>query len=294
MTLMLPESVGGYEIHSGWTGHSSSKINTTPPPGPFEEGDDDDLDTQVGEWITLNTHSADTTQVATSIADQLDLTGHYRSSLIRGATLHDLGKLLPKWCSALPNPAPSEDAYAKSPWLYCFDLTGCKATAEVLRIVQQQPRQHVIHQQHGPESLALHLRLRLDQSTRDAISTLLGHPPKLVLFRPGCRHEAASALAMWHRYYHTLDSDFPALTIYMVAAHHGKVRTVLGSNARMDEPNVCSVPSSQPITLKSDSLWPLDFAAAQDGASGEFSEDGSTFVMKAPGWTGLVADLLSG
>ena len=37
---------------------------------------------------------------------------------------------------------------------------------------------------------------------------------------------------------------------------------------------------------------PLDFACAVDGASGRFSEDGSEFTFDAPGWTGLVADLL--
>lgn len=294
MTLMLPESVGGYDIHSGWTGQSSSKLSATPPPGPFEDGDDDDLDTQVGQWVTLSTHSTDTTKVATDIADQLDLTGSHRTSLIQGAHWHDLGKLLPKWFNALPTPAPSGDPYAKSPWLYTFDLTECKAIADILSVVQKQPKQHVIHQQQGPECLALHLRLRLDQSTRDAISTLLRHPPKLVPFRPNCRHEAASALALWHRYYRAHERAFPALAIYMVAAHHGKVRTVLGTSARMDEPNVCGIPSSQPIELQGDSLWPLDFTAAQDGASGEFSEDGSSFVMAAPGWTGLVADLLGG
>ena len=39
---------------------------------------------------------------------------------------------------------------------------------------------------------------------------------------------------------------------------------------------------------------PLDFSCAVDGASGRFAEDGSEFIFEAPGWTGLIADLLGG
>jgi CRISPR-associated endonuclease/helicase Cas3 len=40
--------------------------------------------------------------------------------------------------------------------------------------------------------------------------------------------------------------------------------------------------------------WKLDFEASTDGAAGDFSEDGNTFTFAAPGWSGLVADLLGG
>ncbi len=44
-----------------------------------------------------------------------------------------------------------------------------------------------------------------------------GHVP----FRPGMRHEAGSALAMWKRYREG-GSSYPALAVYLVAAPHGK------------------------------------------------------------------------
>lgn len=40
--------------------------------------------------------------------------------------------------------------------------------------------------------------------------------------------------------------------------------------------------------------WKLDFEAANDGAAGDFGDDGNTFTFAAPGWSGLVADLLGG
>jgi len=112
-------------------------------------------------------------------------------------------------------------------------------------------------------------------------------------FRPGFRHEVASALAMWHRYYREHNADFPALAIYIVAAHHGKARTVLTSLPSVDRANVCGIPINGPTNLPWDQTWCMDFEAARDGASGIFHEDG-TFTFDAPGWTGLVADLLGG
>jgi CRISPR-associated endonuclease/helicase Cas3 len=107
-------------------------------------------------------------------------------------------------------------------------------------------------------------------------------------FRPEMRHEAASALAMWHRYGEGT-ANYPALAVYLAAAHHGKVRTVLRSTAKGGN-DVFGV-SCNSKALKIDGVtWPLDFDVAHDGAAGEWREDG--FAIRGHGWTGLVADLL--
>jgi hypothetical protein len=62
-------------------------------------------------------------------------------------------------------------------------------------------------------------------------------------FRPGLRHEAASTLALWWRFYYDGHADFPALTLYGVAAHHGIVRTSLSAREQ-EEPNICGIPLS--------------------------------------------------
>jgi CRISPR-associated endonuclease/helicase Cas3 len=116
------------------------------------------------------------------------------------------------------------------------------------------------------------------------------------------RHEAASALALWHRYYRVRTARFPAITIYLVAAHHGLVRTVLSSRSTRPLPNVAGIPiTDPPLALlwgkDVEEDWPLDFNCAQDGTNGEFSEDADgnlLFTPAAPGWTALVADLLGG
>lgn len=120
--------------------------------------------------------------------------------------------------------------------------------------------------------------------------------------RAGMRHEAASALAAWRRYYRDHAADFPALAIYLIAAHHGLVRTALNSRSAAKQPNIAGIPvTDPPPTLpwheKSGDNWQLDFAPASDGSDGAFSENDSgelVFTPSAPGWSALVADLLGG
>jgi CRISPR-associated endonuclease/helicase Cas3 len=121
--------------------------------------------------------------------------------------------------------------------------------------------------------------------------------------RARMRHEAASALAAWRRYYRDCAADFPALTVYLIAAHHGFVRTVLNSRpAPAKQPNVAGIPATEPPPAlpwheKPGDNWQLDFAPASDGANGTFSENANgelVFTPITPGWTALVADLLGG
>jgi CRISPR-associated endonuclease/helicase Cas3 len=114
----------------------------------------------------------------------------------------------------------------------------------------------------------------------------VGHVP----FRPGLRHEAASALAMWKRYRENQnESAYPALAVYLAAAHHGKVRTVLRAITDEGE-DVFGVMSEPGAVELSGKQWPFDFSVAKDGAEGEWKDD--RFVLTGYGWTGLVADLL--
>jgi CRISPR-associated endonuclease/helicase Cas3 len=102
------------------------------------------------------------------------------------------------------------------------------------------------------------------------------------------RHEAASALAMW-RYYREQRAPYPALSVYLAAAHHGKVRTVVRATTLAAD-DVFGV-TRQPDALEFDGkAWPLDFGVAADGAAGDWGE--REFVVSDHGWTGLVADLL--
>jgi CRISPR-associated endonuclease/helicase Cas3 len=121
--------------------------------------------------------------------------------------------------------------------------------------------------------------------------------------RAGMRHEAASALATWRRYYRDRAADFPALTIYLIAAHHGLVRATLNSRpAPARQPNVAGIPVTEPPPPlpwheRPGDNWQLDFVPASDGANGTFSEKANgelVFTPASPCWTALVADLLGG
>lgn len=108
-------------------------------------------------------------------------------------------------------------------------------------------------------------------------------------FRPGLRHEVASALAMWSKYRTSDTKPYPALAVYLAATHHGKARTVLRSTT--DEGDDVFGVRSEPNTLViGTDQWPLDFSIAKDGAEGRW--EGDEFVLTGYGWTGLVADLL--
>jgi CRISPR-associated endonuclease/helicase Cas3 len=108
-----------------------------------------------------------------------------------------------------------------------------------------------------------------------------------VQFRPDLRHEVASALAMWKRYREC--APYPALAVYLVATHHGKVRTVLRSTTGEGD-DVFGVRSEPGTLLLGSEQWSLDFSIAKDGAEGRW--EGNEFVLTGYGWTGLVADLL--
>ncbi len=303
MTLLLPAAYGGYEVSRGWTGETGSMLEAVPLPGPFEGGEDEDRESLTGNWVSLETHLLDVRDVVSRISDSLSLDGAGSKCLIRAAELHDIGKSLDSWQEALPHLCPREgELYAKSPYELAIDVTelGDEAREKCLRLIQDDPDQKIFMTELKSaadlpsESLHAQIFLRPSRRTMDDLFNLTGKRPKVTPFRPGFRHEAASALAMWQRYYRGKDApDFPALAIYLVASHHGKVRTVLRSNPRVAEPNVCGIPTHHPTALPWNPAWTLDFEAAIDGASGAFGEDGA-FTFEAPGWSGLVADLLGG
>ena len=302
MTLMLPAACGGYETALGWTGDPQSKIDEDiPPPGPFEDRDDEDRESITGNWVSLETHLSDTRNAAERISASLNLEEAESKCLIRAAELHDIGKSLDRWQGKLPCPRPKEnELYAKSPDELVVNVTKLsdKAREECLERIQNDRNQTIFKTELRTvaESISLHVQvsLRPSRPTMDELCKLVGERPKIKQFRPGFRHEVASALAMWRQYYRNeAPPDFPALAVYIVAAHHGKVRTVLGANPHVTEPNVCGIPIDDSTALSWNPAWRMDFEAANDGASGEFDADGA-FIFKAPGWSGLVADLLGG
>jgi CRISPR-associated endonuclease/helicase Cas3 len=301
MVVMLPRRAGGYSASQGWTGRTGDCVEVAAPPGPFDEGFKGDCLSEDGEWVTLTDHLGDVRREAELIAGEMRLPDLLGRCMVTAAEQHDIGKALKHWQDKLPQPSPDADEqWAKAPYLFAVRPREAVFEAQVEAILSIAG----IHFRRAPAEPGSRLadcflwhtcaKVR-DTAQREWLSEIRRidgvQSAWMVPFRPGLRHEAASALALWYQYFRRR-AEFPALTIYLVAAHHGKVRTVLTARTKQGT-DVCGVPRETSGLPWSGGL-PLDFSCAADGAEGEFSADGATFAYSSPGWTGLVADLLGG
>ena len=302
MLVMLPRSYGGYSRELGWTGRRTDKLESSPLPGePYEQFEDDRY-AESGYWVTVADHLKDTEHEAMRIVRELDLKttaiGELGASVVHASSKHDIGKALSQWQSALPKPFPLNGGiWAKAPFQFAVVANGSAAAKRAEELIGGHCRVHRAepwkHDAEGGESRFVWLTdSRVTTANIKRILGLEGLKRAWnVPFRPGLRHEAATALALWHNYYRDGNRSFAALSIYLCAAHHGKVRTVLASRTPSGD-DVCGIPKTDTMLPWND--MPLDFTCAVDGAAGHFSEDGTEFIFEAPGWSGLVADLLGG
>lgn len=294
MVVMLHRALGGYDSKLGWTSDRRDVLAQVSRPGRGRVLRDD-ARTEIGYWAKLSCHLADARRSATEICDALALKEKVREAVIEAAGLHDLGKAHPRWQSALPailQPSPGEP-WAKCPRVLAVEVTD-NSRAVGKWVAATRPVAYFLGEERR-ERRGVTLRWAIDDKlTRaelDSLKTIdgvrwAGH----VAFRPGLRHEAASALAMWRRYRDSPHArPYPALAVYLAAAHHGKVRTVLRAitDAGDDVFGVARDPDALELLAQ---RWPLDFSVAKDGAEGKW--DGDRFALTGYGWTGLVADLL--
>lgn len=301
MLVMVKRDVGGYDITEGWTGDKADVLDNVPRAGRGETLRHDSW-TEIGYWSRLPDHLADARREAVQMCDALELRDdnkdrpYLRTSVVEGAGLHDLGKAHPRYQTALPSRGPLPGDLAKCPRVLAVDVAR-DADAEAVRQRALALRPHAFalpdESWRRIREDIVRLRWAIDERlSREELERLrqtagvrwAGHEQ----FRPGLRHEAASALAMWRRYREG-GAAYPALAVYLAAAHHGKVRTVLRSTSR-EADDVFGVRREPDRLLLGSEQWPLDFSVTKDGAEGRW--EGDEFVLTGHGWTGLVADLL--
>lgn len=307
MVVMLPLSAGGYSTELGWTGLPADKLDGVPGPGPFEDALASDPPSEQGFWVTIQSHLADGGAVSQHILARLGLGVAYpvlAEAITYAIAHHDVGKSLLPWQDALPKPHPDGDGpqlWAKAPFLFAVDAKGCRldpsaVEAVLVRAGVRFRRCPEVSSASGASRLLWHTDRPIIDSAgarpRTEIEAIPDvHRAHMVPFRPGLRHELASGLALWHRYFRQ-DATFPALSIYLATAHHGKVRTVL-SRWDLPEDNACGIPlRTGPLPWQGG--MPLDFSCVADGCAGSFTPEGTGFIFESPGWTALVADLLGG
>jgi len=296
MVVMLHREIGGYNSELGWTGDPKDQLSDAPPAGAGRILRDDPR-TEIGSWVKLCIHLADVKREAEQICTKLKLDDSYKTAVIEAAALHDIGKAHPQWQAAIPAIPPSgEGPWAKCPWVLAVETPAKDSENREVRGAICTLRPSCLELPSEPkEGHDNVLRLRWAVSTKlrkEELETLkripgvrwAGH----IAFRPGLRHEAASALAMWRKY-RDGKASYPALAVYLAAAHHGKVRTILRSLAETGE-DVFGVPRDSNDLDAHGTTWPFDFSVAKDGAEGRWESDG--FVLTGAGWTGLVSDLL--
>ncbi len=298
MRLMLPSPLGGYDADKGWTGRSSDRLADVPPPG-LGRALRDDVRTEIGYWADLSSHLADARKEAEVLCTALGLVDPLARAVIEADDRHDIGKAHPQWLHALPTrEARPHELLAKCPHGYAVEVERSVAPDELDRITSGvasligSARRLSDETREQPKLRRLRWAVA-SRPLREITEKIRGLPgvrwAGRIPFRPGLRHEAASALAMWYRYAMSQTKLFPALSVYLAASHHGKVRTVLRATSRT-RADVFGVPlSSAPLEIMGE-RWPMDFSIAADGAAGSW--DGDTFVMTGPGWTEIVADLL--
>lgn len=297
MVVMLHQTTGGYDAKLGWTGDATHRLASVPRAGRGRALRDDDR-TETGYWAQLTVHLGDAKSEAETLCTALGFReedAQLRTAVVEAAALHDLGKAHPLWQAALPAAAN----LGGGPWAKCPRVLAIDALSDdpALRHVVRRLRADAVSLGAEPRRRGREAVVRLrwavgQQLTCHELESLrgesgvrwAGHVP----FRPGLRHEAASALAMWRRYREGR-AQYTALAVYLAAAHHGKVRTVMRSTTDSGD-DVFGVPRNPDGLDLSTQRWPFDFSVAKDGAEGIW--DDGQFILTGYGWTGLVADLL--
>lgn len=295
MLVMLKRDVGGYDATEGWTGDKSNVLTEVPRAGRGATLRDDAW-TEVGYWSKLEDHLEDARREAEKLCAALSLPSNTRAAVVEAAGLHDLGKAHPRWQASLPDRSGIPDVLlAKSPRVVAADVAG-DASDVRSKLVGLRPKAHALPDEarRRDRKDVVRLRWAIDdrlseaelKSLRDVTGVRwAGH----LQFRPGLRHEVASALAMWRKYRDSETKPYPALAVYLAATHHGKARTVMRSTTGEGD-DVFGVRSEPSLLAIGGVQWPLDFSIAKDGAEGRW--EGDEFVLTGHGWTGLVADLL--
>jgi CRISPR-associated endonuclease/helicase Cas3 len=289
MTLLLPKSAGGYRSDIGWTGdHNDHDFDVR-----TGSGDDDSLDADFlsgsQEWVSLVNHLSDVEAEMHELLQCLGLEGTpFGEALITAAKWHDWGKSVDKWQEAVGDYVAK--AHGKLEEV-------CRAGAvprfeEVAADWRDRLRSH--DSVAGPwakfpsvRAASLDKRLSLSDADRAHLSRRLD-----VTFCPALRHEAASALAAWQSWL-AESYGLTALAVYLIASHHGKVRTALRSpRGGNDVFGLTDNMTMQPVPNLFPHSTRLHTDAKYIGACGEWDEAHTTFTITSPSWLQMVAELL--
>ena len=287
MTLLVPRSAGGYSDDLGWTGRPADKPTIDPIATLPNDGLDRDLDSSIEQWVSLEDHLADVEAEMVELLDSLGLSDHaFSSALIVAARWHDWGKSLDRWQSAVSKHVAGVRAKLEK-LLQDPAATQFHATAEIwLKKMCPPPASNAQWAKFPGIQMAWKCG-HWTEEERAVLRKYIETP-----FTPELRHEAASALGAWDAWLRH-EIGLTALAVFLIASHHGKVRTALRSRTDNDDTfGLMSHDTLLTVPGQFESEAPLHFEAKRLGAHGEWSSDGTQFHWLAPSWAEMVAELL--
>ena len=110
------------------------------------------------------------------------------------------------------------------------------------------------------------------------------------VFRPDFRHEAFSLLAAW-KWRCDGNSDITALALYLIASHHGRIRTILRGVGEGD--NLFGLESKDdPLRLDDNFVCPVDLSVKRFAGTGIVDWESKTYTPERPSWNAIVGELL--
>ncbi len=286
MTLLLPKSAGGYRADIGWTGNGNDRSFEVQSGTAEEDSLNTDVLSNSKDWVSLEHHLADVKAEMDELLQALGLQGKpMGNALVSAARWHDWGKA-GQWQNAVKRYAAKAleklETEASSNSIPGFDEVAADW------MVLLQPKDGTWGKFPDVRAACLDARLVLSDSERWQLSRRL-----VVPFRPGMRHEAASALAAWQAWLENSDG-LTALTVYLIASHHGKVRTVLRSTTQKGDDVFGIVEGTElpPVANFFANAVSLQTDVKSVGACGLWNDADGTFTLKSPSWLQMVAELL--
>jgi len=288
MTLLLDRTTGGYSDEIGWTGNTRDKPTVVPIQTDESESIESDLDSFGPDWVSLPNHLADVEAEASELVNDLELDETQAKSVATAARWHDWGKSLNRWQQAA--------------------IQTTAKNKEKINDVLSTPQLSRFHEvvdvwlpRFNPSQNGDTLWAKFPD-VRDFIkASQLSDDDKKVLtsrlyaqFQPGHRHEAASALAAWSAWRNG-DDALNALAVYLIACHHGKVRTVMRRTRKRGDDQCFGLQNSdtlQSVAWISTEPQQLDFGCCGFGATGTWNDSLSTFELNSPSWLQMVGELL--